>query len=458
MVVTRSKSNPTKSKAPKTGSKPGGKKTTAGTGSGSGTPGGPSWTEIARYYLSPEFLKKLLTDPEYTWVVAIGLFIAEIFINSFIILARPYTEIDWKAYMQEVEGFLNGTLDYQYLKGDTGPLVYPAGFVHVFSLLYFLTEKGTNIFRAQWIFAFFYLLLIQQIFRLYCRSRKVPPYALLFLTFTSYRVHSIFVLRLFNDPLAILLLYFAVNSFLDGRWTLGSLSYSLAVSMKMNVLLYAPAILILYLTQLSLFDAVVQLAVCGSLQVVLALPFLLVNPWSYLMRSFDLGRVFLYEWTVNWKFLPEEIFLDRYFHFGLLILHILALASFAPSWIEYMKTYFTLEAYTKTPESVEPLKIRAQLVLFPLFVSNFIGICFSRSLHYQFYVWYYHTIPYLLWSTRLPVRAKLSIFGVIEFCWNTFPATQFSSSALVFCHLLMLLGLWQYKTPQKTWNLEMKAK
>lgn len=33
------------------------------------------------------------------------------------------TEIDWKAYMQEVEGVLNGTLDYKLLKGDTGPLV-----------------------------------------------------------------------------------------------------------------------------------------------------------------------------------------------------------------------------------------------------------------------------------------------------------------------------------------------
>jgi len=42
---------------------------------------------------------------------------------------------------------------------------------------------------------------------------------------------------------------------------------SLAVSIKMNVLLYAPALLIVYLTQLSLFDTVVQLAVCGSLQV-----------------------------------------------------------------------------------------------------------------------------------------------------------------------------------------------
>ena len=34
------------------------------------------------------------------------------------------TEIDWRAYMQEVEGALNGTTDYQQLHGDTGPLVY----------------------------------------------------------------------------------------------------------------------------------------------------------------------------------------------------------------------------------------------------------------------------------------------------------------------------------------------
>jgi hypothetical protein len=33
------------------------------------------------------------------------------------------TEIDWRAYMQEVEGVLNGTVDYSQLKGDTGPLV-----------------------------------------------------------------------------------------------------------------------------------------------------------------------------------------------------------------------------------------------------------------------------------------------------------------------------------------------
>lgn len=33
------------------------------------------------------------------------------------------TEIDWQAYMQEVEGVINGTYNYYELKGDTGPLV-----------------------------------------------------------------------------------------------------------------------------------------------------------------------------------------------------------------------------------------------------------------------------------------------------------------------------------------------
>jgi hypothetical protein len=33
------------------------------------------------------------------------------------------TEIDWIAYMQEVEGFILGERDYTKLKGDTGPLV-----------------------------------------------------------------------------------------------------------------------------------------------------------------------------------------------------------------------------------------------------------------------------------------------------------------------------------------------
>jgi alpha-1,3-mannosyltransferase len=56
------------------------------------------------------------------------------------------TEIDWKAYMEEVYGYLNGERNYMKLEGGTGPLVYPAGFVYIFSALYHVTNEGTNIF------------------------------------------------------------------------------------------------------------------------------------------------------------------------------------------------------------------------------------------------------------------------------------------------------------------------
>lgn len=37
-----------------------------------------------------------------------------------------------------------------------------------------------------------------------------------------------------------------------------------------------------------------------------------------------------------------------------------------------------------------------------VFISNFIGIVCARSLHYQFYSWYFHTLPFILLRTRLP--------------------------------------------------------
>lgn len=174
---------------------------------------------------------------------------------------------------------------------------------------------------------------------------------------SSYRVHSIFVLRLFNDPVAMCLFYLALNMFLDDNWESGSVIYrwvvcwwaisldvvlgngvllrlrpplcthqinvasptqlifpialyysftslffmklllcsgmtnshsflffanptynnvqrSLAVSVKMNILLFAPGLLLLYLERLGLRKAFRCLTICAFIQVsLLYLPF-----------------------------------------------------------------------------------------------------------------------------------------------------------------------------------------
>ncbi|XP_022258801.1 dol-P-Man:Man(5)GlcNAc(2)-PP-Dol alpha-1,3-mannosyltransferase-like isoform X3 [Limulus polyphemus] len=98
---------------------------------------------------NPIGLLKMFIDPEWFWLFGLLVFLVEIVVIISVIEYIPYTEIDWKAYMQEVEGVVNGTLDYTKLEGDTGPLVYPAGFVYIFLVLYYLTGRGTNIHVAQ---------------------------------------------------------------------------------------------------------------------------------------------------------------------------------------------------------------------------------------------------------------------------------------------------------------------
>ncbi|XP_061204678.1 dol-P-Man:Man(5)GlcNAc(2)-PP-Dol alpha-1,3-mannosyltransferase [Neopsephotus bourkii] len=392
-----------------------------------------------------------LLEPSYTPLVAACLCLAEGGVNLWVIRRVPYTEIDWKAYMEEVEGFANGTLDYTRLKGDTGPLVYPAGFVYIFLGLYYATGRGTDIRLAQYLFAGLYLLNLLLVFRIYCRTNKVPPYVFFFMCCASYRIHSIFVLRLFNDPVAMAILFLAINLFLEERWSWGCFFFSLAVSVKMNILLFAPGLLFLLLQQFGLWGCIPKLCICALLQVVLGLPFLLVNPVGYLTRSFDLGRQFQFKWTVNWRFLPEEVFQNRAFHATLLLVHLAGLGLFALH--RWHRSKESILALLKDPaerkHTSPPLTVNK--IVFVLFSSNFLGVCCSRSLHYQFYVWYFHTLPYLLWCTptaKLAHMPKVLLLGVIELCWNTYPSTVCSSLSLHICHGFVLLQLWYGTAPQ----------
>lgn len=391
-----------------------------------------------------------LLEPSYTPLVAACLCLAEGGVNLWVIRRVPYTEIDWKAYMEEVEGFANGTLDYTQLKGDTGPLVYPAGFVYIFLGLYYATGRGTDIRLAQYLFAGLYLLNLLLVFRIYCRTNKVPPYVFFFMCCASYRIHSIFVLRLFNDPVAMAILFLAINLFLEERWSWGCLLFSLAVSVKMNILLFAPGLLFLLLQRFGLLGCIPKLCICALLQIVLGLPFLLVNPMGYLTRSFDLGRQFQFKWTVNWRFLPEEVFQNRAFHAMLLLAHLAGLGLFAlHRWHRSKESILTLLKDPAERKHASP-PLTVNKIVYVLFSSNFLGICCSRSLHYQFYVWYFHTLPYLLWctpTTKLAHMPKVLLLGVIELCWNTYPSTVCSSLSLHICHGLVLLQLWYGTAP-----------
>eukprot|EP00039_Didymoeca_costata_P013387 m.203095 g.203095 ORF g.203095 m.203095 type:complete len:422 (+) comp15756_c0_seq5:4126-5391(+) len=388
------------------------------------------------------FVDAVLFDSKHLESVSYALIIVELFICFLIVSVVNYTEIDWKAYMDEVEGAINGTFDYTLLKGDTGPLVYPAGFVYLFGALYYATEHGVNIARAQFIFIGFYILNLILVHRLYIRSNfKFPPIALMYMSFTSYRVHSIFVLRLFNDPIAMIFLYAAIHCVLSRRWYIGCLLFSLGVSIKMNVLLYAPALGLMMVISLGVWGTLPRLFVCFIVQVILGLPFLMDNMGGYLGRAFELSRQFKYVWTVNWKCLPENIFLDRRFHAVLLITHLSILLLFTfMKWTRSRGGLFSI--LQKAFASKKDGSLTHHEIIMIMFSCNFVGVMFARSLHYQFYSWYYHTLPYIIWTAKLSTVSRVALLLAVEYSWNTFPATWNSSFLLHMSHFVILLSMW----------------
>ena len=73
--------------------------------------------------------------------------------------------------MEQVAQFLAGERDYPKIRGGTGPLVYPAAHVYIYTGLYHLTDQGRDIFLAQILFAILYLATLAVVIACYRQAK-----------------------------------------------------------------------------------------------------------------------------------------------------------------------------------------------------------------------------------------------------------------------------------------------
>ncbi|KAF1814141.1 Lethal(2)neighbour of Tid protein [Eremomyces bilateralis CBS 781.70] len=427
-------------------------------------------------------IKDLLTNPRHSRWIASLLILADAVLCVAVILYVPYTEIDWDAYMSQVSQFVAGERQYANIKGGTGPLVYPAMHVYIYRALYAVTDKGRNIRTAQWIFAGVYLATLALVMAVY-RKAKAPPY-LLGLLVLSKRVHSIFLLRLFNDSFVAFFLWATIYFYQRQFFTVGSFFYSLGVGVKMSMLLPLPAIGIVLLQALGRERAITQALVMAQIQVAIGYPFLVKHTPQYFERAFDLGRQFLYKWTVNFRFVSEEVFLSQIFSSALLGAHAWILSVFATTrWLAPLRTVSgssvpttsasggsgsarhesrkaissfkalqiaLLDPYASegssgpVPSMASDLVSAASATFIPtaILTANAVGMLCARSLHYQFYAWGYWGTPFLLWRAGFPPIGIIAVWAAQEVAWNIFPSTPVSSAVVVACLAAQVGGVW----------------
>ena len=247
--------------------------------------------------------------------------------------------------------------------------MYPAGFVYFYAWLRRVT--GGAVAAAQPVFAVLYVLTLAVVLCVYVAAAVVPPWALPLLCLSK-RLHSIYVLRLFNDPVAMLPAFAAVALAQRRRWCARcgvALQRTITLTCsharqagrragvercrvredeRAAVCACAGAAHAAHgehkhhhrgrqpcagLAGTSRAGAGAALHVTAAddaraprTQVALGAPFLATHPREYVSRSFDFGRRFEQRWSVNLQFLTEDAFLSRRTATALLAAHLALLA------------------------------------------------------------------------------------------------------------------------------------
>ncbi|KAI9725244.1 MAG: dolichyl-P-Man:Man(5)GlcNAc(2)-PP-dolichol alpha-1,3-mannosyltransferase [Chrysothrix sp. TS-e1954] len=389
----------------------------------------------------------IAVNPKHTKWVAPVLLLMDAVLCALIIRTVSYTEIDWVAYMQQVRQVNDRERDYTMIKGDTGPLVYPAIHVYLYRALHFMTQQGTNIVLAQIIFAIVYIFNLGMAMACY-NLAEAPPWILPMLVLSK-RLHSIYVLRCFNDCFAMSAFFIAVYCYQRKHWSYGSVAFSCGLGIKMNLLLVLPGILTIMYQSLGPVGTIIELFWMLQIQVLSALPFFRANPRGYLTRAFDLSREFQYKWTVNWKFVPEDVFLSRKFAFGLLILHVAILTFFMfTRWLQPLGRspkqfiFYMFTTPSKQRREIIEEKLSPQFILTVLLSSNAIGMLCARTLHYQFFSWIAWATPFLLWRSGISPLLQVVVWLGQELAWDQYPSNPLSSKIVVGVLAVVLVEVW----------------
>jgi alpha-1,3-mannosyltransferase len=269
---------------------------------------------------------------------------------------------------------------------------------------------------------------------------QAPPY-IFPLLILSKRLHSVFILRCFNDCFAAFFFWLLVYFFQNRLWTFGALAYSWGVGIKMSLLLVLPAVAVVLFLGRGFFGSLRLAWLMTQVQLLTAIPFLTHNFYGYLGRAFELSRQFKFEWTVNWRMVGEEVFLSRPFSLVLLALHAIALlvfittrwlrvtdrslASLVPSFLRGSSPFTQLE------EMHISGRITPEYVMTTILSANVVGLLFARSLHYQFYAYLAWSTPYLLWRALPHPALVFPLWAAQEWAWNVFPSTSLSSTVVV---------------------------
>lgn len=187
--------------------------------------------------------------------------------------------------------------------------------------------------------------------------------------------------------------------------------------------MYFPAILFLVSKARGVWIGTIYVSMILALQALYAYPFLSTYPHEYLSRSYNFGRHYGHGHNFFWKFLHPVIIGTDAFNIFLLVTELGLLLYFLfGKWIDFKESFKLMGVW---PLNFWP-KFAPQdpfYVAEVFFTCNFISMVCARGIFFQYVLWFWFSIPFLLWSGPMKladftVKQLLYIFVYLDFIYT----------------------------------------
>jgi alpha-1,3-mannosyltransferase len=349
---------------------------------------------------------------------------------------------DWPAHLHHVEQLLEelgagGSLStrlqhacsYQQFMHYHGPNTYAAGFLYLYTPLYWITGGSLAGFQLMW--AVLEVVAMWVVYRI-AKVADLPVLLAALLPVVSNRLHLYNVRVVINDisalvPMLVVVLLIARSAkapTLSWKSHLAaSCLYSFVLANKLNFVFYGPGLAASYLLLGGFRYMMVHGVVVGSVQVILGLPFLVADPSAYLRWAYDVRRELLWEKTRNMKFVGREIYESPWF--GVVLMLVMAI---------FLVFYFgrLFWVYLVRRRRVTPV-----VIVHAFAFGNFVCVALARGLYTPFMCWYFYLFPAVCLMAGMPASYTLAFFVAHEYLFRFFPHSLTYEMTATWVYLLV---------------------
>ena len=318
--------------------------------------------------------------------------------------------------------FLEGVRDYFELRGIQGPWHYPVLHLYTYTLIYWMTDDVYNPYPAIILATVTHLLVAYLAVKIYQEafgknSRNVLLVTICCLGTTTTANATKFA---FWDSLNVMFIYLCIYMLQKGYSYLGFTFFYIALAYKLNVLLYLPGIMFIVSLNKGVWVSILCFLLWIVCHFILALQFTIHNYQTYFTRAFSIAKKFSLTGSIGHFWIGKHErhrFQEPWFAllFALAIflnlLYVL-IVRWAPLLHPERKFGLTifLDSIGLIPcrKQSKIGKISPYFVAEVMFLSNLIGIVWARTVHRQFMIWYWFSIPFLAYSSIITNRILLS--------------------------------------------------